>query len=545
MKKRKTKPVYALAEPNQRFTAIGAASLLLLLVLVAYSNCLSGGFHFDDQGIFLDPYILNPGFGWEIFRPAQTRPLTFITFHWNYLLSGPDPFSFHAVNVLIHAAGTLTVMLIARRRLPLPTACVAAALFAIHPLQTQAVNYVFERATLLATLFALVSLLLFLKEKYWMSTAAFGLSLLAKEETVALPVFLLMWNLTFTPRRIPWRFHGAIFALASLAATRLFYVVQTAPDPTLGFRTEGITPLAYLLTQCRVIWIYLRLFVLPYGLNLDHDVRLSQGFLSPAETVLGLVLLLVAAAALGWFAWRKNEWALWTLGFFILLAPSSSIVPVRDVIFEHRTYFPLACLSIATALLIRDMPNRALVASTVLAVLFTTTVLRNRVWHDETSLWTDVVNKSPQKARGYFHLAQASAATDAQRARQLYERGLQLDPANADAWMNLGLVLLGRGDSETAMTHFHKALELGGGPVVWNNLGAAHLRRGETEQAIRSFRRALEGNPCRFDARVNLMRALAHVGDREGALAAAIVPASCELAREQRLRLDNERRLLR
>ena len=126
------------------------------------------------RGFSSIPTSLSSGFGWEILRLAQTRPLTFLTFHWNYLVGGAAPFGFHLVNVSLHAANALLVMFVARRSFSGPVALLAGALFAIHPLQSQAVNYVFERATLLAALFALLSLLLYLQERYWWAVADSG-----------------------------------------------------------------------------------------------------------------------------------------------------------------------------------------------------------------------------------------------------------------------------------------------------------------------------------------------------------------------------------
>src|SRR6266478_7438822 len=248
---------------------------LVVLVFVAYWNSLGGGFHFDDQGIFLDPGIMSSGFGWRILRLMQTRPLTFLSFHWNYLAGGRAPQGFHLVNVLIHAGNTVLVMLIARRRFNASLTLLAAALFAIHPLQSQAVNYVFERATLLAAFFALLSLLFFLHERYRWVVAAYGLSLLAKEETIALPAFLLLYDVVRRRQRAGWGYYAVMLGLAALVTARLSYVLHTFPEARLGFGTRGVPAISYALTQCRVIWIYLRLFVLPIGLNLEHDVDLS------------------------------------------------------------------------------------------------------------------------------------------------------------------------------------------------------------------------------------------------------------------------------
>lgn len=519
---------------------------LLILVWAAYWNSLSGGFHFDDQAIFLDSGIMSPGFGWNILRLMQTRPLTFLTFHWNYLAGGAAAFGFHAVNVSLHAANTVLVMLIARHRLRAPMALLAAALFAVHPLQTQAVNYVFERATLLAAFFALLSLLLFLREKYAWAVAAFGISLLAKEETIALTAVMLLYDLVLRRRRIRWAFYGSLAGLAVLATARLFYVLQRSPQAKLGFG-KGIPAIHYALTQCRVIWIYLRLCLFPSGLNLDHQIELSQGLLTPPLMLPALAMLTLSIGVLGWLAWRRMEAAFWAFGFFLLLAPSSSVIPVVDLMFEHRCYFPFACLTIAVACLLdrwqwslRGVPLAALVA-----VLFAGTIVRNNVWHDERTLWSDVTAKSPGKARGYFLLGQAYAAQDPARARQLYERGLAIEQ-NPLGEASLGLLLMQQNDLEGALVHLRQALRTDSqNALIWNNVGAAELRHGQVDEGIAAFRRALEIDPCRFDSRMNLMMALAALERKDSAVQAGLVPENCHLLPEQIRKLAEEQNSIR
>jgi tetratricopeptide (TPR) repeat protein len=216
--------------------------------------------------------------------------------------------------------------------------------------------------------------------------------------------------------------------------------------------------------------------------------------------------------------------------------------------FEHRTYFPLVCLSIAAALVLARIDKRPLVplAAVLLVLLFLGTVARNRVWHEDRSLWADVVAKAPGKARGYFHLAQSYASENPARARELYERGLQLDPVNADGQTNLALVLLSQGEVEAALIHLRKALAVGGdNPLVWNNMGAAHLRRGDLEDAVKCFRKALEVDPCRFDARLNLMRTLSASGQDEEVAQVASIPPNCRLLPQQVARIEEEREALR
>lgn len=549
MKKKKLR--HLKPAPSQRINLVESLPLqvaaLALFVWVAYWNSLGGGFHFDDQGIFLDSYILNPGFGRGIWRLTQTRPLTFLTFHWNYLAGGAAAEGFHAVNVLLHTANTILVLLIARLRLRGFLALFTGAVFALHPLQTQAVNYVFERATLLAAFFALLSLYCFLKEKYGWAIAAFGLSLLAKEETIALPAFLLLYEIVHKRHRVRWSHYAAMLLLALLATVRLSYALHMAPEARLGFG-KGVSTISYALTQCRVLWIYLRLFLLPLGLNLDHQIEPSRGLFSPITTAPALLLLVLLIGALAWLAWRRNEPAFWALGFFVLLAPSSSIVPVIDLMFEHRTYFPLACLTMAVAALLsqvkRHLPAAALLV--LIGALLVGTIVRNRIWHDDRSLWGDVVEKSPHKARGYFQLGQAYALQDPARARELYEHGLTIEPQNSIGQTNLGLILMSQNDLDGALAHFHQALTSGGeNPTVWNNIGAAELRHDHVEEGIGAFHRALEIDPCRFDARMNLMRAVAAVEGNERAFLVGQIPETCHLLPEQAQKLEEERRSLR
>jgi tetratricopeptide (TPR) repeat protein len=513
------------------------------VVAVAYWNSLEGSFHFDDEGILLDPYVVDSGFGWGILRLMQTRPLTFLTFHWSYLAHGATPWGFHVISLFLHAGNTVLIFYIGRRHLRGSLAWLAAALFAVHPIQTQAVNYIFERATLLAAFFALLSLLLFLKQRYAWAVVSFGLSLLAKEEAIALPGFLLIYDLAVNRRPTAWKCYLSMAVLAVVAAARLFYVLHQSPKIQLGFGTRGISVITYALTQSRVIWIYLRLFFFPAGLSVEYDIRLSHNLWTPPETLAAVLLLSCLVAGLTWLVWRGHMVALWSLGFFILLSPSSSIIPVVDLMFEHRVYFPVVFLAIATASLLAQLPRPmpVLVVALVLLTLFAATVVRNRVWRDEFTLWADVIEKSPLKARGYFHLGQAYALSDSARARQLYEQGLKIDPGNPNGHTNLGLILLSQGDITGALQHLHAALSAGGEkPLIWNNIGAAELRRGQISEGLSAFRLALETDPCRFDARWNLIHTLSSLGQQRDARIAGQLPPGCRFLPEQAQRLQAE-----
>ncbi len=504
---------------------------LVALVLLAYANSLDGTLQLDDQVAVAEPTIISPGFGWKVFYLTQPRPLTFLTFHWNYLAAGAVPVSWHAVSILLHATNTVLLLLVARRHLSSGTAFLAAALYGLHPLQCEAVAYIYQRSTLLATFFALLSFLLFLKEQYAWSVGAFALSLLSKEETIALPIFLLLYDVIYRRRRPRVGYYAAMLGVAGLAASRSFYAWNRSPGaPTIGYRTEGVPALSFALSEPRVVWWYLQLFLYPVGQNVDHDVALARGLFSPASTLPALLGLAALVGVLLWLAWRGSQPAFWGLGFFVLLAPTSSVVPVRDLMFEHRVYFPLMGLVIAAAALLARMPRRALIpaAGVILTALFVATIDRNRVWHDEKSLWMDALEKSPNLAKPYAVVGKALMREDPQRASQYLQQAVALDPHDPSIHTGLGQLLMSRHDVRGALQHFDQAIAEGGEtPVRLTNRGMAHQALGLWDQAFDDYRRALELDPCMQNARTHLTRALASQGRKLEAFAVGQVPAGC------------------
>jgi tetratricopeptide (TPR) repeat protein len=315
-----------------------------------------------------------------------------------------------------------------------------------------------------------------------------------------------------------------------------------------------------------VVWRYLQLFLFPVGQTVDHGLRLSQRLFSPASTLPAMLGLAALIGLLSWLAWRRNEPAFWGLGFFVLLSPTSSIVPVQDVMFEHRVYFPSLCLVIASAGLLARLPRRVLVPAVVaiLIVLLGLTIARNRVWHDSKVLWTDAIQKSPDSAHPWAAMGRQLMKIDVRRARPYMDRAAALDPDNPgiqnDAGVaalqmkdgeaaaqylrravaqrpnipsyqsDLGLALILVNDDRGALEHFQKAIEVGGpNQYRLGHVGDAYYRLGQMEQAIDYYRRALQMDPCLESARKGLVRALGAQGKLAQAAAASQVPSGCRL----------------
>jgi tetratricopeptide (TPR) repeat protein len=448
------------------------------------------------------------------------------------------------VNLLLHAANCILLLKLARRYLsPLAAGCVAA-IFALHPLETEAVTYVFARSTLLSTHFALWTLWFYASGRWVASALMFAVSLLAKEETVALPAFLLLLDL-FERRRPRLGYYALLGGFAAAAAGRLFYLIHTAPfDPGVG-RVRGVSAMTYLLTQGRVLWIYLRLLVAPVDLNLDREIAVSTSLLSPRTTLIAWLALAALVAALLWFAWRKQPAAMWTLGFFVLIAPSSSIVAQADLIFEHRTYLPMICLAMALGFLFDRLPPSWLLAGLALLIplMLAGDISRNADWRDEKAFWNDIVKKSPHKARAYMGLARAYMNDDPAKTRELLRRGLELDPNSAEMHTNYGAVLLGARQPAEALEHFQRAMALTHESADnWNNIGAAYYSLGRFDESMAAYRGALKLDPCNYNAHRNLVMLYANQSQPEAAYQAGNVPASCHLIPDQAAELEKYRR---
>ncbi|HYM13211.1 MAG TPA: tetratricopeptide repeat protein [Bryobacterales bacterium] len=471
---------------------------ILALTLAAYAQTLASSFHFDDYAILADPVLISPGGWWRVFRLGQTRPLTYFTFWLNYRLGGAAPGGFHALSLALHLAAVLVAWSVFRRLLKPWGAFAATAIFALHPLQSEAVAYIFARATLLATLFCLLAWRDWLDGREWRAVVWFVVGLLAKEECVAFPVFLLGVDwLRGRWRRPAWPPLLAMLAAAIAAGARLLYVAAHTSGAGIA-HVQGVTRSSYLLTQPKVICEYLLLFVCPIGQNFDHNMRVFTGWNWPSLAALAALMALVAAAA-----WQRRTWGVWLLGALVLLAPSSSVIPLADLMFEHRLYLPLVSLSVAAAWLLEKLPRPAL--ALLALALAATTGVRARVWSSEETLWADAVAKSPYKVRPKLQLARAVAQANPKRAVALLEEARRLDASNPETFTQMGTLLLDQHDPYGALREFDQALRRApDSPDAHSNRGTALFLLGRLGEAEAEFLEALRLDPTHANARHNL-----------------------------------------
>ncbi len=535
---------------------LGPLAGVLLLGLFAYSNSLHGPFVFDDRQTIRDSAplraaardLVNPA----LYHAQPNRYLANVTFAVNYRLGGLDVVGYHALNVAIHLACALLVYALVAltfltprlRESPLAPsrraiAFAAAALFVTHPLQTQAVTYVVQRITSLATLLYVLSVVLYARWRVGRegaergspkAAASYVLALLAaiaamktKEIAFTLPFAIVLYELSFFPRQ-PRR----AAALAPFLATALVIpatllhqqhpgggVVAAAGAST---RVEtALSRLDYLRTEVTVVIEYLRLLVLPTGQNLDHDHPIYRSFLAP-RVLASLALLVALGAAAAWLYRRTRPpdpavdpaarlVAFGAAWFFLALLVESSVIPIDDVINEHRVYLPsvgfFSAVGAAGALLLRRVPRAdparlvALVALLLAIVLGVATLRRNAVWASDVSLWADAASKSPNKVRPLGNLAVALAAAGHHEEGVLaLRRAVRLAPGDAIVRGQLGAALASLRHFEEAEVQIREAIRLDPArPEPVYNMALLLASTGRVEDAKTWLRRYRELAP--------------------------------------------------
>ena len=458
---------------------------LLAAALIAFGASLGSGFHFDDYAIFSDPVLTSPS-GWiGVWAPRQTRPLTYFTYWLNYQVGGGDPLGYHLLNLALHLGVVLLLFECLRRLVPETTAALAAAIFAVHPIQAEAVDYVWGRAIVLATLLCLAALYEWIEGNEWAAVAWFAAALLAKEEVAAFPLALAVLP------RAKGRVWGAAFwsmvGLSAAAGLRVIWAISVTPGVQ-----AGISPWNYLLAQGTVILRYLRLVVVPYGFTVDPDIH-----------VVAAAWVLVGAIV--WAAWRYSRWALAGL---ILLIPSSTIFPAADLAADRRMYFAMVCFAVVVAQASRPalgrpggLPYWGLAIVVVFAGLG---FMRTQVWMTERALWTEAVERAPDKIRPKIQLARVLPAA---QALELLGKAEALDPKDPAVAAETGKTLLAEGQADAALSEFGRALALDPHNALYvNNRGVALAALGQTDAARADFERALQIDPHLEQARQNLLK---------------------------------------
>ena len=463
--------------------------LLLGAALAAFGASLGSGFHFDDYAIFSDPVLRSP-MGWlEVWGARQTRPLSYFTFWLNQAIGGGDPLGYHLFNLALHLGAVALAWSCLRRLIGERAGFLAALIFAVHPLQSEAVNYVWARPILIATLLCLLSWKAWLDGHRWIAVAWFAGALLAKEEAAAFPLVLL-WLQIRERKPGEWLPIGTMLTLSLAAGVRVIWALSVTPGAPAG-AAAGITPAKYLLAQGPVILRYLQLLVLPYGFTVDPDLRVAVWIAAAAWVVLAAIIFV---------AWRRAPWA---IAGFLLLLPSSSIFPAADLAADRRMYLPMIAFAAAAGVLLAKLRVPAL-APILAGVLIVLSMSQTLVWMSDESLWTQAAERAPDKVRPKIHLARALPAG---KALELLDKARVDHPYDPSVAAETGRILLAEGQPDGALSEFGRALALSPTDARYvNNRGAALMALGQYDAARADFQRALRMDPNLTDAKENLSK---------------------------------------
>ncbi len=536
-----------------------AVIALYVLGFAVYLNSFSVPFVFDDYPNIRDnPSIRLTAIDIEGLRAAAfeshagRRPVANISFALNYLAGGYDVKGYHLVNTLIHIANGVLVyflaLLLLRKNQSLTdrpsasdrrtrlVALFAAAIFIAHPLQIQAVTYIVQRMTSMATMFYLMSLLFYLlgrqrkdrsgRSAYWLAAlASWLLALGSKEIAATLPVVIVLIEYFFfrDPRKAwPGINYGyLLFAFAASAGVVLFYLgAEPASTITEQYVDREFTPGERLLTELRVLIFYLNLMVYPHPgrLSLDHAFTISRSLTDPITTLVAAAILVALIFAALRLTRRHPILPFCIMWFLVTLAIESSFIGL-ELVFEHRLYLPMFAFALAVAYLLSLTPARygsvvTALGGALVVTLAAASIVRNMTWQDPAVLWADAVSKNPTSYRARNNLGRVltDQGKREQAARQFNE-AIRIKPDYAEPHNNLGTLHARAGRFDQAREHFATAIELNPRYAqAYNNLGMALLSQARAREAASQLGQAVRFAPGYAKAHANLSTALERLG---------------------------------
>jgi tetratricopeptide (TPR) repeat protein len=586
--------------PDRRPIWLGAA-VIILAGFGVYAGSLGSPFMFDDiPGVTQNQSIRDlRDIGRVLLPPAEgagvdSRPIVNLSLAVNYAVSGQDVRGYRLTNIAIHVLGALALFGLIRRtlarpemperwrRAALPAGFGVALLWTVHPLQTETVISIIQRTEAIVSLWYLTTLYCFVRavepggRRLWLGSAwgACLLGMASKEVMASAPLMLLLYDRTFAAGsfREAWRLRGRWYlAFASTWLLLAALVLHSGGDRggTTGFG-QGVSAWTYLLTQSRALTIYLKLSFWPHPLIVDYGAWLAPGLREVFwESILVVSLLGLAV----WAAVRRPRLGFVGLGFFAVLAPSSSFYPlISQTIAEHRMHLALAAVVTLAVLALFRMPVRPALAVCLLAALAAGwgTVRRGADYASELALWTDNVAKTPSNPWARFSLALVHQREERlgeaerecravitlmpthagahftlgqiqerqgrlQEAAASFRRTQELLPTSVDAFFRHGLILLKLGRPAEALPKFAETIRLQPDHAdAEGNWGAALFQLGNVADALPHFERVLVLKPESVEARYNLALLFLQLGRFREALphlerAAALRPQDAEI----------------
>ncbi|NQV17424.1 MAG: tetratricopeptide repeat protein [Armatimonadetes bacterium] len=504
--------------------------IIAVISILIYSNSFNCEFQFDDDcQISEQPIIkkLDNFTNLSIWQNINFRPLTMFTFAINYHFHKLDVKAYHVCNLIIHIIMCWFVFLLINLIFSLQPlksdsfskhkkyiALFGALICVTHPIQTQAVTYIVQRMSSLAASFYIIAIFLYAKARlihiekginwntiiFYIGASISGVfALFSKQNAVTFPLAMLLFELFFIRNRENKLFKKYLIISFSVL---LLVFLAIAFSGNLPKETEKISRINYLITQFRIIVKYIQLLILPVHQNLDYNFFASTTFWNLKE--IGSFLIILSLLISGVLLFRKQRvLSFGIFWFFLTLSLESSIFPISGIIYEHRLYLPMVGFSLCLiTILWRLFSNKrkSIMFILLMIIIFSygyATFNRNKVWKTRYTLWSDVVKKSPNKARPNYNLGNVwTRAGKHDIAIKYYNRAVKTKPDFEDALNNLGNAWKSKGNIEKASEYYNKVLEVNPNYTqALNNLGVISSNKGELDKAKEYYEKVLEIKP--------------------------------------------------
>ncbi|MGD0655003.1 MAG: tetratricopeptide repeat protein [Thermoguttaceae bacterium] len=532
---------------------LAGVAIIILAAFIAYFPSLNGGFIWDDEMLITNNHLIKASDGlyrfWCTSEPFDYWPVTNTTFWIEWRLWGMNPTGYRVTNLILHIVEALLIWLILRK-LSIPGAFLAAAIFAVHPVNVESVAWIAQRKNTMAMLFFLLSIPCYLKMEvssppgttsvvarpsplfYWLSLLAFVLAMLSKGSVAVLPVLLLgiVW----------WQRTGSSVSKWDLVRTAPFFMVSVVLTPVHiwfqmhgseeAIRTAGFAE--RILGAGGVVWFYLYKALLPFNLSFVYP----QWEIQSGNPLWWLPLLAVLAVTA--VLWRYREgWSrpfLFAWGFFCMaLAPVMGLTDVYfmkySLVADHYQHIAvIAVIALAAAgwscwhKRVRA-PNRwttSTVALIVAGTLVALTWRQSGLYRDEITLYRDTLKKNPECWLANNNLGKILAEKgQLKEAIELYHKAMRLRPDYPQAHNNLGIVLAQIGQPEKAIEHFNQALRFDPKfAEAHSNIGNTLRVMGQYQEAIVHFQQALRFDPKLAEAHSGMGNTLRVMGQYQEAI---------------------------
>jgi len=548
-----------------------ALILIALTAVIIYSNIYESPFIFDDKAIIIkevERRDLSSYFS-PIKRILRPRAIVNLTFVLNYKFGKQDVFGYHLVNVLIHIINGFLVYFLAltifqrlfsasqpsnragpgslNHSIPIMS-LFAALIYIAHPLQIQAVTYTVQRYTSMAAMFFLASVLFYLKARIinyesepivqraeddslkdnsenisgdtggrWTKSKFYLVSLYVLSAICG--ILALLWFFVLFVLLFLFILFISGFFSGEINVSELIEDISG-----LTRETERVSRWRYLCTQFNVLVIYIRLLFLPVYQNVDYGYPFKQGFFDGYTPF--AFLFLTGLIALGLRHIKKRPIIpLAIFWFFITISVESSLIPIRDAVFEHRNYLPMFGFAILLPYLLFELFSKkgslAIIICIVIILVFgTATYRRNNVWGDPVTLWKDSLEKASNKARPHISLGEAlvlQGRTD--EGIDHFLEALRIKPGYVDAYGHLGIARAKQGKMDEAVEAFLAALRIHpDNALAHSHLGNALRKLGRIDEAIKHYSEALRITPNDPETRNGLALVMAGQGRLEEAI---------------------------